>query len=88
MPFASITSFSRWAPAGNETPVFVTVCHVSQLPVFGSVMAPVTLTPSTVRCTVPPPPLEATRNATEYVPALAMLTEYASHSPARTDFRL
>src|SRR4051795_13307660 len=61
-PFASKINFRTCTPAGRVTPLFENVCQVVHAPVSGSATAPVTLVPSTVRCAVPPVPLEATRN--------------------------
>ena len=85
-PLASMTSFSTCVPAGSTTPVFVTVFHTFQPPVSGRTIGPVTSVPSTARYALPPAPSEATRRSRSYVTAVATVTEYVSHYPARTPF--
>jgi hypothetical protein len=46
-PFVSMTRRQTCGPAASATPVFVTVFHVCQPPVFGTLTAPVLLAPFT-----------------------------------------
>jgi hypothetical protein len=60
-PAESSAMRSTCWPAASEMPVRVTVVQVCQPPVEGMVRAPVTFTPSTSTCSVPPLDCEATR---------------------------
>src|SRR5262245_48351296 len=59
-PFVSITRRQTCVPDARLTPGFVTVVHVCQPPVFGTLSGPVLSTPSTSTWNVPPAPSDAT----------------------------
>ena len=62
LPVVSMTSRAVCVPATSAM-VVESVCQLCHPPVFGTVIAPVTLTPFISRWNVPPCPDDATRNS-------------------------